>query len=1784
MWTHLVPYLGDDKTAATIHRVARIGLWRAINLGRLIILAGSGVTRYHEHISWQQSLKEFIKLTLDEFHNPTHQQDTNNPLLTPPEQRDIKDQILMLCLKDQTQPVNELFCMEGMINIDKINAPDEQLFVAIDLCEELLARMGKGKAGRSRLKKVREEFASLFKTKKNKSEKLGGSEPGKSKLKDIGTDPIEAIFECTRTRRILTTNYDVEFEKWLYEDGRLVNAEEEELRVFEKLTGLKADCDTGETDGELPRKITVQNALSKPIISSSLDASNVGDLLNFASYSRNHEAQIFHLHGRCDRPQDLVVTQNDYRRIYAEDPRSDQAFQSAQEVLFAGNDVLMIGFGLGEEDVLRPFRQFIVRGRSPAHAPRRTFALLPTDTSENFEIKNAQAAVKYALNYEIYTIFFGGKNYRALMRFLKGIEWKKVNIDCAREKVSAEAAAVLLPACEDQKWVDVEELKTIVTTRALVAELRDLKKFSRDWWDAWRHSPMERRARYHVANESIAGKSYYLRVRHCMESGISEKEDGYEPSDWNNLEDARKIADRTFKNTQAVRNTAEDCIKGVRILRFTMLRGAGQGTLARLLHFEDNQRYIFGMDSPEEKYHGAFIAHLSFSMEFTSVIKALARFFAIKLAKWINKDILSINDPSGFRYLEIPDHIPENVRGYYINFLELVKQSDEELKHIKSLKDDRAFDRLLRYIKPALHQGVNLPDDKKLEKPLELAKCNDVQAFVDQKYSDFNRSSIARAIAIAKWEADQNLIRNGKYEPEGGNAGGKTPREHRLDVLRRLMQAYQDVVGTAEQGRLFVCLSGLERITDDHGDAYNPSHRALFRLLTDRDEKSGSSTPKPPVDLVLIAGRPGAPICYLSKEWNESKGEPLPGDEKKYSRLSRANRILEKWPEIRRIDWKLRARILKIKPEDKDYKEADEREKRYIQNPKSELTEERPNKTVAMAMFLKWARETDSSSSERSITQLHSSRRIHRLLWESNSLSIWIMLFWCRQVEEFIPRKAGAKEGKSPAPRGLHNFLCELDAIAGRHGHAGVIDYILGEYHKVDQYNHERGGDVDPELNRLILRHLALFALPIEAWVLLGCPKIFDHLRNVYFKKYREDARKYREKGGVLPEDKEWRFFPLRYWHERTWKLNQLKQALYMLNKRGLLMVVKPAADEKGRTGAGDTALHEEEAFLHGRYSLHNQLRQHLAKSMQLAVHEGADLNHHRMSIYCDQPRDIPSPSEHHFEMVRDIVQRQTEFCRKTLHATYDHNRERRYVNMSMEGWDDTEDKKDTDTLNASHMAAERVYAPVCTADPRVKGIFEIFNNKEAQCYIKGIKGWDDPCGIGGGLGHIHAAPQRLRAMLSLIQGTFSIGSLSRLKIEQKGGDEETPFDAYRSWISALLNLATSLERTREEISNVFYERLLQGDADKGPSGWLIKAVTEGDEKDRKTYERAVEDEKRIRDAAEEIGFNRRQESRFQTLRHPFYRDEIAWLYNERGLTSLTQGLLFDAIPLFELASFLMSHKRTPKTDSHAFHAAERRIKLNYSIAQIDRGNINKARVLLTELNESSLKISKSTPSEILLFSDLYLGVCDHLSGGHKRAEETYKRAIQEFSEKKRLRTVALSNRFYADLLRGQKSYEAAYAQADMAVRAASQSEQRDIEHLALVSKARIEIMLGEYDVAHSNIMRALNYSKALGLFSIEIDAKLAYANLMNKQGDFELAGQFSSQAIALSVKNGLRLRKLSGLITFAETRIARGSIEFSRRILKEIIMEAEGLGCITIASRAAELLSAYDDRVSNAG
>ncbi|MFP3940573.1 MAG: SIR2 family protein [Thermoanaerobaculia bacterium] len=166
---------------------------------------------------------------------------------------------------------------------------------------------------------------------------------------DPMADPHRALAELPVSRYV-TTNYDCDVEAALSVSGRI------DYERFGLGPGGASD----------PQRLSFTQQPED------------GDRLAVFTLARpRHAPMVFHCHGRFDRPESLIATEEDYQRWYlGQVARGNRHFLQAVQLLFGSNPLLFVGYGLRDEDLLRPLR---VLGASHPDAKegRPVFALLP---------------------------------------------------------------------------------------------------------------------------------------------------------------------------------------------------------------------------------------------------------------------------------------------------------------------------------------------------------------------------------------------------------------------------------------------------------------------------------------------------------------------------------------------------------------------------------------------------------------------------------------------------------------------------------------------------------------------------------------------------------------------------------------------------------------------------------------------------------------------------------------------------------------------------------------------------------------------------------------------------------------------------------------------------------------------------------------------------------------------------------------------------------------------------------------------------------------------------------------------------------------------------------------------------------------------------------------------------------------------------------------------------------------------------------------------------------------
>jgi tetratricopeptide (TPR) repeat protein len=178
------------------------------------------------------------------------------------------------------------------------------------------------------------------------------------------TSTITEICEGLGIDRIITLNYDLEFEHHLMTDPSTSNPNGLKA-AYTELKKLKESAANSEFSQRM-RKVTSDG---KRVISDCFQRERADQLFSFAIHAPDTNAHIMHLHGRADAPNTMVVNYSDYERQYRKSGITKLPFQHALKLLFAGNPIVFIGIGMSEEELLGTLRQFVSDDRPNYLAP-----------------------------------------------------------------------------------------------------------------------------------------------------------------------------------------------------------------------------------------------------------------------------------------------------------------------------------------------------------------------------------------------------------------------------------------------------------------------------------------------------------------------------------------------------------------------------------------------------------------------------------------------------------------------------------------------------------------------------------------------------------------------------------------------------------------------------------------------------------------------------------------------------------------------------------------------------------------------------------------------------------------------------------------------------------------------------------------------------------------------------------------------------------------------------------------------------------------------------------------------------------------------------------------------------------------------------------------------------------------------------------------------------------------------------------------------------------------------
>ncbi|HEV7737060.1 MAG TPA: SIR2 family protein, partial [Chlamydiales bacterium] len=202
---------------------------------------------------------------------------------------------------------------------------------------EYIARLRKGGNGK-KLESFRDSIKNAFeKVHKQFPQTVpvnGKSMSYKDKL-DAEHNPYLALLKLP-IKRFITTNYDLEIERGIL---------------------IKKHASYSLQVGEIGNAST-QNIIEWTKGKSFSQSENYCDELAKFPLARfdGNEDMVFHCHGRIDEIDSCIVTEKDYQQWYLKEDPASLPFRQALDLTLSSNPILIIGYGLGDVDLMRWLR------------------------------------------------------------------------------------------------------------------------------------------------------------------------------------------------------------------------------------------------------------------------------------------------------------------------------------------------------------------------------------------------------------------------------------------------------------------------------------------------------------------------------------------------------------------------------------------------------------------------------------------------------------------------------------------------------------------------------------------------------------------------------------------------------------------------------------------------------------------------------------------------------------------------------------------------------------------------------------------------------------------------------------------------------------------------------------------------------------------------------------------------------------------------------------------------------------------------------------------------------------------------------------------------------------------------------------------------------------------------------------------------------------------------------------------------------------------------------------
>ena len=333
--------------------------------------------------------------------------------------------------------------------------------------------------------------------------------------------------------------------------------------------------------------------------------------------------------------------------------------------------------------------------------------------------------------------------------------------------------------------------------------------------------------------------------------------------------------------------------------------------------------------------------------------------------------------------------------------------------------------------------------------------------------------------------------------------------------------------------------------------------------------------------------------------------------------------------------------------------------------------------------------------------------------------------------------------------------------------------------------------------------------------------------------------------------------------------------------------------------------------------------------------------------------------------------------------------------------------------------------------------------------------------------------------------------------------------------------------------------------------------------------------------------------------------DDILWLHDQRGVSLLAQGDLYEARHAFREARRI--NKEFVEYDDH--YQNWRRLELNELHVDIERGKLGVAQDKLRlleeavnaqcdavdwvsrapkdpvtdepyrtafeaivvayghELRDRVRVADPNFPADAILTTGLlcgYRGWCNYMAGRLQSADRNFRHCINILHNLGEQRAYALFLRLHASLQRSQGDYVSAKASLDLSLKLSVSGQQMDLSHHGWIMQCELALecdpAANRGDLLHQ-LTNSLRYAILTDMYRLRMEARRALARLRIESGDYDGAMEHATDALAVAIRCGFSLRKINIRALIGEILVRRGDPISGRAMLDQAALEADRIG-----------------------